>query len=276
MKKISALLAAAFLVALMAVSLASAEAPPANVAAIDPTAFGGNQDLVLELDLLAPVPLSSPMNLKCSSGPFAPVTGTFHDVTVPNGTQCYLAGATVTGNVTVKEDAGLRSDGSNIHGNLQADHSAYIAVGFPGGSVGGNIQIQATKSVPAVYGAIANYICRTPVGNDLQVGQSAAAAKFNIGGVGGPPGAPVGFAACSVSNSVGGNIQATNNAGELWISNNTVDGNLQAGSNTGGLHIYFNTIGGNLQCGSNNPPPDGAGNTVGGSAQGQCATPVFP
>jgi hypothetical protein len=265
MKKIFGLLAAVCLILLIVVPSA---APDAGLS--QDAAFVSSPDpSLLSVDPLAP---TGPANLQCR-GAF--VGGVYHDVVVPSTppNDCYLNGTTVTGNVTVQQTGGLRTDSVNIHGNLQANYARYIAVGFPNSIVGGNIQIQHTTSVPTMYGAVANYICRTQLGNDLQIGQSAAAAKFNIGGIGGPPQAPVGFASCSFANTVGGNIQTMNNAGELWISDNTVSGNLQAGSNTGGLHIYANMIGGELQCDSNTEV-DGAGN-VASSYEGQCTAGTF-
>jgi hypothetical protein len=251
MKKVSALFAGAVLVALMVVPTATPEG------GFDQSIFTG--ELVLTPDPFAPT-ATAPMNLKCNGT----ATGIYHDVVVPPGANCLLAFATVTGNVTVQQTGGLIVQGSNIHGNVQGSGASYLSL-YSRPTVGGNIQIQhTTGNTPGAFG---NYICSTTVGNDIQLGQSTA--PYNIGGI-----TPVVPSAtlidCGISNTVHGNIQATNNAGELWIAQNMVDGNLQAYGNTGGLHIYLNQIGGNLQCGSNNPPPDGAGN-VASSKQGQCA-----
>jgi hypothetical protein len=259
MKKISALLAATFLVALIAVPIATPEG------GFDLTLFNG--ELVLTPDPFAPT-TTAPMNLKCNGT----ASGTYHDVVVPPGANCLLAFATVTGNVTVQQTGGLIVQGSDIHGNVQGNGANYLSLySAPGVHVGGNLQIQhTTGNAP---GTLGNYICFTTVDGDLQLGQNSA--PYNIGANAAGPPPPPAATDCGLPDTVHGNLQVTNNSGGLWIERDTVDGNLQAYGNTNGVHIYTNTIGGNLQCGSNNPPPDGAGNTVGGSAQGQCATPVF-
>jgi hypothetical protein len=270
MKRLFALATGAILVALTATSSATGEAPPA-----DPTVFG-SQGLVLEVDPLAP---TGPPNAECN-GPAGP--GPYHNIVVKAGDNCYLNGTTVTGNVSVQAGGGLRADGANIDGDLNSKGANYIAVGFPGSSVGGNIKVLSTTGTPGVFapGAATNYICRTTVGGNLQVEQSLSTAPFNVGANTGPPaGPPPSFSTCSFGNTVGGNVEASKNAGQIWISDNFlfvttepggIAGNLEAGGNTGGVHIYMNQIGGNLKCDSNNPPPDGAGNVVQGNEQGQC------
>jgi hypothetical protein len=59
--------------------------------------------------------------------------------------------------------------------------------------------------------------------------------------------------------------------GPLDASGNTVGGNLQADENAGGLTVSANRLNGDLECEQNSPPPGGGGNAAVGNSAGQCA-----
>ena len=61
------------------------------------------------------------------------------------------------------------------------------------------------------------------------------------------------------------------NRAALSAIGNTVGGNVQAFQNAGGVRISTNHVDGNLQCKENVPAPTGGGNVVQGNKEDQCA-----
>jgi hypothetical protein len=139
---------------------------------------------------------------------------TVDNVRVPDGATCTLDGTRVQGTVYVENDATLRARGVSVIGNVQAENARLVVV--RNSSVGGSIQVVQGRQA-AVFGT-----------------------------------------------EVNGDILYDENSGEL------LGGNVQAFQNTGGVWIGRNVIDGNLQCKENNPPPTGGGNVVHGEKEDQC------
>ena len=80
-------------------------------------------------------------NVKCHSGDI--LEGTYNNVEVPRGNFCLLLGATVLGNVTANHATQLGIDNSTVKGNVEAN--------------------DVTDN---------GWVCGSPVGHDVQVGDA--------------------------------------------------------------------------------------------------------
>jgi hypothetical protein len=175
------------------------------------------------------------------------------NLNVPDNAMCFFEdSATVTGNVTVGQNAILRVQGSSanpvskIAGNLQANNCAWVALN-PGAVfttvVLGNVQIgNCTGSTGPVI--------------DLPAGTA--------------------FGTLGPGSMVGGDLQCHNNAGPCVVVSDIIKGNVQIMNNvsTSASTISKNTIGKDLACQNNVPAPTGSLNVVSGnpnqSSEGQC------
>jgi hypothetical protein len=200
--------------------------------------------------------------------------GTYRNIVVPSGATCKLSGVHATGSVKVEPGGALQlhvgqTSGNTIDGNVQAEGARWITSGWqPGNTIGGSIQITGTTSIPfndpaSDQAAGASYICRTVVGDSVQIEDGAPQATFNVGAFGIPD--PV--AACTAVNQIGGSIRVDTNAGEMWVGNNQIGWNLLARENAF-IHVFNNSSVGSLRCESNTSI-DGGGNTA-ASKKGQC------
>jgi hypothetical protein len=150
------------------------------------------------------------------------------NLTVPAGDWCDLTNnVTVTGNLQLKQSAGVRIVGATVGGNLEADRVA-------------------GASDPSSPGL--DVICGTTIMGNLQVHDSSVDAPWSIGG-----GSIGGGAGCG--NTVSGNLQFRKNAatGNV-VSGNSVAGNLQCRDN-GAVTGSGNVVGGSIsgQCTGTRP-----------------------
>jgi len=217
---------------------------------------------------------------RCSGGnPFAggtSVTGTFDNVVVPEGATCYLAGATVRGNVKALDDSNFFSDASTIRGNVEGDKADVVQV-FRGSTVGGNIQHKESDGVGELASILREtFVCGVRVGGNVQV--EKVTGQISVG--------PVDDFAVfcpTAENDVAGNVKVEENllvpapgtpsaSGEtLDIRQNFVRGDMQVFKNRGPgtKRVQENTVRQNLQCTENDPPFIGGPNSA-GEAEGQC------
>jgi hypothetical protein len=229
---------------------------------------------------------------ECESTQASPLTGTFENVVVPNGKECWLSNSEVSGDVKVLENATLNAFTNTIGGNVLGDKAFVIRL-RDSTNVGGNVQATAVGLL-ALYGSprsntvggsilaqegVNFNACGTtlPTGS-IQVMKSQNSNNVHIGGdfcfepaLGG-----------GGNKLLEGSIQVSENtligSGQnfsLDVSNNEVAQDLQVLNNTGlsWKRVQNNTVGGNLQCTNNKPGRFvGQPNDVVGSAEGQCAT----
>lgn len=254
---------------------------------------------------------AQPPNAECRGF----LTGTFQNVTVPEGQFCFLSNSTVLGNAKSLEDATFFSVNNRIDGNLVADKSRRVfwtglastafdpapPVGSNAGFVGGNVLVRDLRGDPASSFNIG--ICALDVRGNLIV-EKAMDARIEIGSR---------LPNCAMGNDVAGNLQVFQNRlsaqqvgrffDDLSVFNNDVGGELQVFRNVsptannpqnvemnrvqgnaqvfrnmgpGDKRVVNNTIREDLQCFRNDDPFVGQPNTVGGQAQGQCAAPSQP
>jgi DUF4097 and DUF4098 domain-containing protein YvlB len=187
----------------------------------------------------------------CDGSLFGVIQG---NVVVPAGAGCTMS-ATVTGNVTVEEGAGLLSNFSTIEGNVVGKKAAQVNLEID--TVGGNVRITGdpfntadsalteidvstvagsvdiTGSADVVIEAIEPTLT-TAIGKSLTIKDGGS---FYVD-----------------SASVGGSVTVTDNVATPGFSN----------------QISNNTISKNLSCSGNFPAPLVFGDTVGGTASGQC------
>jgi hypothetical protein len=201
--------------------------------------------------------------------------GLTENIVVPAGATCKLSGIHATGSVKVEPGGALQlyvgqTSGNTIEGNVQAENPRWLVSGWlPGNTIEGSIQITGATGVPlndptSDHPATGiNYICRTTIGDSVQIEDNAAGAKFNIGSFA----VPDAIAPCTAVNNIGGSIRLDRNAGELWAGNNAVGWNLLARQNAV-VHVSNNTVSGNLRC-EGNGSIEGGGNTA-VSKKGQC------
>lgn len=166
-------------------------------------------------------------NISCSGS----MTGTFGNVTVPNGASCTLSDAIVGGNIQVGTNATLSVGAtSTITGNVQANQCGSVLLSGAVVIVG-NVQIQQCA-------ARSGY-----VGPGIQI-EGNFECQNNSG-------------ACVADNgAVGGNVQIQNNSSSTAadVSANVIGGNLQCQQNSPAPvdALGPNVVSGNLQgqCGT--------------------------
>lgn len=240
------------------------------------------------------------------------LTGTFQNVTVPEGQFCFLSNSVVRGNAKSLEDATFFSVNNRIEGNLEADKSRRVfftglastqssptpPLGSNGGFVGGDVHVKDLRGDPASSFNIG--VCALDVRGDLIV-ENAMEARIEIGSR---------LPNCAMGNDVAGNLQVVKNRlsatqvgpffDDLSVFNNDVGGQVQAFDNVspgprntqnydnnrvqGNMQVFKNmgpalktvqnnTVRENLQCKENDPPFVGQPNVVGGNAEDQCGQP---
>lgn len=177
-------------------------------------------------------------------------SGTFMgNLSVSAGETCMFLGGGVTGNIT-QSGGNLILSGTTVGGNVQIQGGGAFSIGSSA-RINGNLQIQ---NLPA--STAQNQVCGVSVSGNLAYQNSDAPVE-------------IGAATICSSNTVGGNLQISNNAANVGIGGNSVTGNLQVQNNSGVTSVSGNKVGKNLQC-SNNTTITGSGNTA-SQKQGQCA-----
>lgn len=155
------------------------------------------------------------------------------------------SGASVVGDVIVKDGGMLSCWYSVIGGNLKGDNPYHI--NFLISDVVGNVEMTGGGAFNAEYGP-----CK--VGGDIKY-EKASVMRLNW------------F-------TVGGNVQVSENVSPsqyfgIEVRNCEIDGDLQVFKNTmtAFIKVENNTIGGNLQVKENTPEPTVSGNTVEGNVE---------
>jgi hypothetical protein len=134
------------------------------------------------------------------------LTGTHHNVVVPEGATCEATAATVTGNVHVKSGASFRASSSEIAGNVQGTDSASVCLQF-GPQAGGNFHVNG-----GLAGTTTGFDISTSVGGNAHVMGNAGLTFIDAAGV-------------------GGNVDVSKNTGTLEIEFNTIGGKVKIEDN---------------------------------------------
>ena len=193
------------------------------------------------------VELAAPSASTACNGTYS---GTFvGNLSVSRGQTCMFVGGGVTGNIT-QTGGNLILSGTTVGGNVQIQGGGAFSIGGSARIIG-NLQIQ---NLPG--GAVQNQVCGVAVSGNLTYQND---------------GAPVAIGAATMcpGNTVGGNLQVSNNTASVGIVSNHVGGNLQVQNDSGSTTVSGNQVANNLQC-SNNQTITGSGNTA-LKKQGQCA-----
>jgi hypothetical protein len=192
------------------------------------------------------------------------------NVTMTGGT-LVLNNSSVGGNIQMSGGSLALTNNSTVKGNLQITGGSTFSIGP--GQINGNLQIQ---NIPA--GTAQNQICGMTINGSVQFQNNGTAVL-----IGSPscPGNTVGgnlqvsnnSAATQIyGDTVSGNLQVTNNTAATQVDDNKVIGNLQVQNNNNSAAVFSNTVKSNLQCsGNNNSLFTGGGNTA-AQKQGQCAS----
>ncbi len=208
-------------------------------------------------------------NTNCSGT----LVGTYDDVTVQQNDSCTLtAAATITGNVSVKQNAYFEADGTSIAGDIKGDKALTIfthdgasakkveardtfQVYLFDSSFSDNVKIEKTTQVVN--------LCGNTVGKDVEVKKSGQDILI------GDP-----FTIDCAGNSIGGNlkVEENNTDVELILRGNSVGKDMKVKKNTGPSDkaVEGNTVGETLECKENAPPFTAAGNTAAEFKGGQC------
>lgn len=134
-------------------------------------------------------------------------------ITVAAGENCtFSSGATVEGNIKVTGGT-LELSGASVKGNVQVQGSGTVSI-LPASHIEGNLQIQDLPS-----GSAAIQICGAAIDGNLQYQSNGAAVT-----IGGPSG-------CS-GNTIGGNLQVSDNSAPAVVADDAVSGNLQCENDT--------------------------------------------
>lgn len=181
-------------------------------------------------------------------------TGEIQGVTITGnlvaGPGCYLnGGVIVNGNVVVREGGSLDTFDSTINGNVKSHGGTSVAIDFYT-TVHGNVEIVGSTEDAGVYRS-------TIVGNVLLKGTS-------------------GYFAANESN-ISGNLKVSKNTGDgsFYVDGSfridTVGGNVDISNNRGVILLTSNTITRTLNCHDNHPPVTPADGNTAGTAKGECA-----
>jgi hypothetical protein len=216
---------------------------------------------------------------ECSNDASTPLTGSVPgDLVVSDNGVCYIAGATVGGNVRVGRDAYFEASGSQIAGDVKSRKSTTVFL-HDGTTVGGSVESDRTFQVFLFDSAVGEdvqvedtsgtvNVCGVQVTDDIQVEDSGRDILVGdtLGGCGG--------------NTVGDDIEILHNRVdvELIVRGNTVTDDLKVfnnksinGSNAP-KSVDSNTGGDSLECYGNDDPFTGSPNTGFASAEGQCTS----
>jgi hypothetical protein len=219
---------------------------------------------VLTNVLFAPAPTSG---TSCNGA----YNGTFvGNITVSAGQDCIFVNGSVNGNVHIN-GGNLTLVHSQVAGNVHVNGGGTFTIG-PDSTIGGNLQIENLPS-----GSAQNQICGTNVQGNLHFQNNGTAVV-----IGSPtcPGNTIGgnlqvtdnTASTQVlGNTVSGNLHVQNNSAATQVVNNTVSGNLRIDNNTSSTAVFSNNVNGNLQCSGNNPSLITGGGNTANSKRGQCS-----
>jgi trimeric autotransporter adhesin len=201
-----------------------------------------------------PGSISSPLNQQVNviSGPLtisAGQTFTFVNANIPgnivmNGGSLVLNNTTVGGNLLMSAGS-LTVINSTVQGTVQITGGTFS---IDPTHIKGNLLVHNIR-----FGSAQNKICGTTVNGNLQF-------QFNGTAV------LIGSPSCA-GNTVGGNLQVSDNFAATQIYGNTVRGNLQVLTNIAASHVENNIVNGNLQVSYNFAATQVNGNKVRGNLQ---------
>jgi hypothetical protein len=200
------------------------------------------------------------------------LTGVHENVVVPEGAVCTLSGAHVTGDVRVREEGTLLSEGATIDGSVLGPNVRQVDLRFET-QVGGDVLIKGANP-----GTRNGFDINARVGGDALLeknqGNVFVDGAFVEGNLEVSKNISDRFLHVEF-NTVGGNIKVEKNVIQspsfMSVLGNQVTGNLQVLKNTGtgSKQVVNNTVSENLQCFDNDPPFVGGPN-VAQQAEGQC------
>ena len=177
----------------------------------------------------APTPPSgddpeTPEVADCASG-----AETLPSLEIPAGEACSLIGTVIQGDLTIAAGASLEAyAGVEVEGNITGQGA--VEVNLEDVTVGGNIQLSEGTLVDIINGTVSGNVQLT------------------------------------------GNGEGSTDGGNgVSVVDTFVEGDLQVSQNTGDVYISTNMVTGNLQCEGNDPAPTGEDNEVTGSKEGQCS-----
>jgi hypothetical protein len=206
------------------------------------------------------------------------LTGVVHDnVFVPAGANCFIANATIFGNVVVDPNGTLElgvsllpdSQHNVIYGSVSGNPTLKAFTTFGTNDISGNLVLNGLYAPPPEDNG-AN-VCSTNVGGNLVVSDARPTANFVV--IGTPafacPGLRVGgYGFVDRNNLPGGTCgDSPCPIHGVRIAVSHFGGTLEVKGNTGGGFITDNTISGALLCGANLPPLVASGNSVAGPNQ---------
>jgi hypothetical protein len=207
------------------------------------------------------------------------LTGEHENVIVPEGADCTLSGARVSGDVQVREEGTLLSQGATIDGSVLGPNVRWIVLQFET-QVGGDVRIKGANA-----GFESGFDVNVRVGGDALIEKNQGSVFVDGAIVEGNLEVSKNIPSRRIHvefNTVGGNIKVEKNVIQspifMSVLGNQVTGNLQVLKNTGtgSKQVVNNTVSENLQCFDNDPPFVGTPN-VAQQAEGQCsATPPAP
>lgn len=184
------------------------------------------------------------------------LTGTFQNVVVPSGSNCFLLNSTLSGNLKALPGSQISTSNNTIAGNIQADGATFVDL--VGDHVGGNIDI-----VGGPAGFQTGFL-------DYRI-RGATVAEGNIHVLKNQRTVFV-----EQNTLVKGNIQVEDNFNlvNLIVQANSVPRNIQVYKNRGPgpKTVDFNIAGQSIQCFENEPTFNGQPNTA-PKLEGQCAVP---
>ena len=176
----------------------------------------------------APTPPSgddpeTPEVADCASG-----AETLPSLEIPAGEACSLIGTVIQGDLTIAAGASLEAISIEVGGNITGQGA--VEVNLEGITAGGNIQLSEGTLVDIINGTVSGNVQLTGNGKG-----------------------------------------STGSGNGVSVADTFVEGDLQVSQNTGDIYISTNMVTGNLQCEGNDPAPTGGENDVTGSKEGQCS-----
>lgn len=212
------------------------------------------------------------------------LTGNVSDtVFVPAGANCFIADATISGNVVVDPTATLElgvgqggpAQRNVVRGSIMGNPTMKAFTTFGTNEIGGNLSLSGLSAPPPEDNG-AN-VCNTRIGGNLVVTDARASANFVV--IGTPafdcPGVTVVGNAIVDRNDLPGGVCGAQQCPirGVRVAASHIGGTLEVRANNGGDSITGNTISGSLLCGGNAPPLIASGNAVSGlnqAAGGSC------
>jgi hypothetical protein len=184
------------------------------------------------------------------------ITGTHDNVVVPPGAGCAINDADVKGNVKALENSRLFADGTTFGGNVVGDKAELVHLN--NSTIRGNLEVKEGETDDPGFDVFVT--TNTFTGGNLKIEKMTGVIVVTRNtGVGNMQ---------VVENSLGFFdsliVEENEVAGDLQVLFKNSGGFKE---------VIFNTVGGNLQCSDNDPLFVGQPNTVTGNAEGQCAQP---